>query len=257
MLCLIWIILLNKMLLTSSMKLSIVIPAYNEEKRIKASLEKIIAYMKKERYDYEIIVINDGSTDKTKEVVLEFNNVTVLDNPNNKGKGYSVRGGFLYAKGDWILFSDADLSTPIEELETCFRYIKEYEVIIASRNLPMSKIVVKQPLLRSNLGKIFPFFVRLLLLPGIHDSQCGFKLFSNKAAKAVAEKQKIEGFCFDAEQMFIAKKLRYKIKEIPVTWANDERSKVRIIKDSLKMFFDLFKVRINALNGAYDKNLNK
>jgi len=226
------------------MEISIIIPAYNEEKRINKTLETILSYLQKKKYDYELIVVNDGSTDKTKDVVLEFKNkqITVIDNLKNMGKGYSVKHGFLAATKEWILFSDADLSTPIEELETFFRY-KDYDVIIGSRNLPDSLIVVKQPLLRSTLGKIFPFFVQMLLLPGIRDSQCGFKLFRKDAAKKIAALQTIDGFCFDAEQLYIAKKFGFKIKEVPISWHNDERSKIKIVKDSVRMFVDLVRIR--------------
>ena len=235
------------------MELSIVIPAYNEEKRIKKTIETILFYLEKHQYSYEILVVNDGSTDKTKEVVLEFKNrkIKCLDTPRNKGKGYSVKAGILAATKEWILFTDADLSTPIEELETFLRYKENALVIIGSRNLPMSQITVKQPFLRSSLGKIFPLFVRLLLLPKIYDSQCGFKLYKKEAAKKIVEKQTIDGFCFDAEHLFLAKKLGYVIKEVPVSWANDERSKVRIVQDSFRMFFDVLKIRWNDCMEKY------
>ncbi len=238
------------------MELSVIIPAYNEEKRIRKTLETIILYLDKKKHNYEIIVVNDGSTDKTKDVILEFvkegnKKIKVFDNPDNKGKGYSVKQGFLAATKLWVLFTDADLSTPIEELETCIRYAGNAAVVIGSRNLPMSHIVVKQPFLRSTLGKIFPFFVRLLLLPDVHDSQCGFKLFRKDVATAIAQRQKIDGFCFDAEQLYIAKKLGFAIKEVPITWSNDERSKIRVIRDSFSMFSDLLRIRWNAFCGRY------
>lgn len=236
------------------MEISVIIPAFNEEKRIKKTLETILAYLERKKYSYEIIVVNDGSTDKTKEVILEFHNkkIRVVDNPRNCGKGYSVQQGFLAATKKWILFTDADLSTPIEELETSFRYTDTAPVIIGSRNLPMSHIVVKQPLLRSTLGRIFPFFVRLLLLPDIKDSQCGFKLFRSDVAKKIAEKQRIHGFCFDVELLFLAKKYKFMIQEIPITWSNDERSKIKIISDSFQMFVDLLRIRWNSFCGRYE-----
>ncbi len=240
------------------MELSVIIPAYNEEKRIRKTLETVIAYLDRKKHNYEIIVVNDGSTDKTKEVIQEFvkdsgnKKIKVHDNPCNKGKGYSVKQGFLAATKLWILFTDADLSTPIEELETCMRHAGTAAVVIGSRNLPMSQIVVKQPFLRSTLGKLFPFFVRLLLLPEIRDSQCGFKLFRKDVAAAVAKRQQIEGFCFDVEQIFIVKKCGFIIKEVPITWSNDERSKIRVIRDSLFMFFDLLRIRWNAFRKKYE-----
>ena len=239
------------------MELSVIIPAYNEEKRIRKTLETLIAYLDRKKHNYEIIVVNDGSTDKTKEVIQEFvkdsgnKKIKVHDNPCNKGKGYSVKQGFLAATKLWILFTDADLSTPIEELETCMRHAGTAAVVIGSRNLPMSQIIVKQPFLRSTLGKIFPFFVRLLLLPEIRDSQCGFKLFRKDVAVAIAQRQQIDGFCFDVEQLFIARKFWFVVKEVPITWSNDERSKIRIIRDSSLMFFDLLRIRWNAMKGVY------
>lgn len=239
------------------MELSIIIPAYNEEKRIRKTIETIVAYLDRKKHTYELIVVNDGSTDKTKDVVLELakdsgKKIKILDNSRNKGKGYSVKQGFLAASKEWVLFTDADLSTPIEELETCIRYAGNAAVVIGSRNLPMSHIVVKQPFFRSMLGRIFPLFVRLLLLPEIYDSQCGFKLFRKDVAAAVAQRQRIDGFCFDAEQLYITKKLGFVIKEVPITWSNDERSKIRVIRDSFLMFFDLLRIRWNAYKKKYD-----
>ncbi len=241
------------------MKLSVVIPAFNEEKRIGLTLQQISTYLGKQHYLWEILVVNDGSTDKTKEVVLEMKSpqIHIIDNPCNKGKGYSIREGFLAAKGDLILFSDADLSTPIEELETLLSYAEEFPIIIGSRNLDMSKIVIKQPWLRSTLGKIFPVLVRLLLVQNIKDTQCGFKLFNATVAKKIAKMQQLNGFAFDAEQLFIAQHLKYRIKEIPVSWANDERSKVHIFTDSFFMLFDLLHVRLFRIMGKYDSLDNK
>ncbi len=245
---------LNLAFLLCSMYLSIVIPAYNEEKRIQRTLEKILHYCKKHTYSYEILVVNDSSTDKTKEVAQDIGNkhIRIIENAQNRGKGYSVKQGFLHACGEWILFTDADLSTPIDELELFFRYTIDYPVVIGSRNLPMSRIVVKQPFLRSTLGKIFPFFVRCFLLPEITDSQCGFKLFRQDVAKRIAEKQRLDGFCFDTEQLFLAKKFEYTIKEVPISWANDERSKVCLFSDPLKMFLDVFRIRWNNFKGKYN-----
>lgn len=247
---------LNQFLSLLFMELSVIIPAYNEEKRIRKTLETILLYMDKKKHNYEIIVVNDGSTDKTKEVVHELakernKKIKILDNSTNKGKGYSIKQGFLAATKLWILFTDADLSTPIEEVETSIRYAGNAAVVIGSRNLPMSHIMVKQPFIRSTLGKIFPFFVRLLLLPQIYDSQCGFKLFRKDVAAAIAQRQRIDGFCFDAEQLYIAQLLGFLIQEVPVTWSNDERTKIRIVRDSLQMFFDLLQIRWNGWIGRY------
>lgn len=239
--------------LENSMELSIVIPAYNEEKRIKNTLYRIINYFEYKEFKYEIIVVNDGSTDNTVNIVKGVKNkkIKVLTNNPNMGKGYAVKRGVLAAKKKHILFSDADLSTPIEEIEKFLPYLHNYDVLIGSRNLKESDIQVKQPFIRSKLGKSFPFLVRCLLLKNIKDTQCGFKLFQKHTIKPIFEKQTLNGFSFDGEILYIAQKLNYKIKEIPITWINSLGSKVNTLKDSYKMFKDLFKIRENNKNGLY------
>ena len=243
------------------MNISIIIPAYNEEKRIGSTLKKIIAFLKKTQKikQFEIIVVDDYSQDKTQEIIenvrIEMRasrkELNSIKNKENRGKGYSVKRGVLNAHYDHILFSDADLSTPIEELEKLLSESKENEIIIASRNLKDSKIEIKQPWFRSTLGKIFPTLVNLLLIQGIRDTQCGFKLFTRKAAKMIFPRQTLDGFAFDAELLFIAKKHHIKIKEVPVIWKNAEGSTVDPIKDALKMFKDILKIRWNNIQGKY------
>jgi dolichyl-phosphate beta-glucosyltransferase len=235
------------------MKLSIIIPAYNEEKRIGKTLERILEYLHKRIFDYEIIVVDDGSKDKTIEVVSKFKDkrIKILKNIKNMGKGYSIKRGMLEATKDYLLFSDSDLSTPIEELDDFIKYILRYDIIIASRNLKESKIKIKQPKIRQLLGKIFPLFVRLFAIRGIKDTQCGFKLFKKDSAKKIFGKQTIDGFGFDVEILYLAKKYKFKIKEMPVVWVNDMASKVNPFKDSLRMIRDVIKVRINDLTGKY------
>jgi dolichyl-phosphate beta-glucosyltransferase len=236
------------------MKLSIIIPAYNEEKRIKETLKKIINYLNKKKTIYEIILVDDCSTDRTIEISKKINkNIIILKNKNNMGKGYCVKKGIQYAKNELILFTDADLATPIEEIDNMIDLInKDNDIIIASRSHPKSKIIVKQSLIRQFMGNIFPFLVKLLLIKNISDTQCGFKLFKKKVAKEIIKYQTINRFSFDVELLFIAKKKGYKIKEVPVFWIDKKGSKLKLIKDSSKMFLDLIKIKYNSYNKRYN-----
>ena len=237
------------------MKISIVIPAYNEEKRISSTLTTILKYLKKNKIIYEILIVDDCSNDKTKKLVSKFvnHNVRILENQTNKGKGYSIRIGILEAKHPLVLFSDSDLSTPIEELSKFLRYMNEgYDIVIASRNLKDSNVIITQPFYRQILGKIFPILVRILLIREIKDTQCGFKLFKTEVAKKIVKLQTIERFSFDVELLIIAKMLGYKIKEVPVNWINSKESKLSLRSDVIIMFFDLIKIKINKIRGKYD-----
>ncbi|MBL7147206.1 MAG: glycosyltransferase family 2 protein [Nanoarchaeota archaeon] len=234
--------------------MSIVIPAYNEEKRIESSLIKIIDYCKSNFEDYEIIVVDDCSKDKTNEIVTKYrdSNLKVFRNIINKGKGYSTKRGILEAKYSLVLFTDSDLATPIKELKKFVDYINHgHDIIIASRNLKESDIRVEQPFYRQLMGKTFPLLVNLIALRGFKDTQCGFKLFKTDIAKKIVRLQTFERFSFDVELLFIAKKLGYKIKEAPVVWIDKEGSKVSPIKDSTKMLIDLFKIQYNNFLGKY------
>ncbi len=234
------------------LKISVIIPAYNEEYRIIPTIDKIYTYLKNKKYDFEIIVVDDGSTDRTVEMVKKQGLAKVIQNPGNKGKGYSVKHGMLKATKEWVLFSDADLATPIEELEKFKNYAGEYEVLIGSRGMRESNIQVRQPFYRELPGKIFGFLVKLICLNGIHDSQCGFKLFSRRATQNTFSKQTLDGFGFDVEVLYIARKKGFEIKQIPVTWINDAQTKLNVIRDSIKMFRDILVVRINDLKGKYN-----
>jgi len=237
------------------MKISVVIPAYNEEKRIEESLRKISGFLSKKSEDYEIIVVNDGSTDKTSGIVKKFDNkkVRLIENKSNNGKGYSVKKGVIAAKYSLVLYSDCDLATPIESLDKFVEYINQgYDIIIGSRNLKKSKIIVHQPIYRQLMGKIFPLLVDIIALTGFKDTQCGFKLYKTKAAKNIVEKQRTNGFSFDVEMLLVAKKMHYKIKEVPITWISKGESKVDIIKDPIKMLVDLIRIKINDIKGLYD-----
>lgn len=233
--------------------ISIVIPAYNEEKRIGRSIGLIVKHLEKRRYTYEIIIVDDGSTDDTIAVVKQIgnNDIKIIKNKKNRGKGYSVRRGILNAKYPLVLFSDSDLATPIEELDKFIDYIKTYDIVIASRNLKGSNITVKQPVYRQLMGKTFPLLVNLIALGGFKDTQCGFKLFKTDVAKRIVLLQTFNGFSFDVEVLFIAKKLGYKIKEAPVVWVDKIGSTVNPIRDSVKMLIDLFQIRFNNWRGKY------
>ncbi|MCK5107111.1 MAG: glycosyltransferase family 2 protein [Nanoarchaeota archaeon] len=235
------------------MEISIVLPAYNEEKRIGLTLKKVIKYCKLNFDRYEIIVVDDGSKDNTSKIVNNYsnNNVKLLKNKKNMGKGYSVKRGILNAKYSIVLFSDSDLATPIEELKNFLPHIKKYDVLIGSRKLKNSNIKIKQPVHRQLMGKVFPLFVRLIALRGFKDTQCGFKLFKTSVAKKIVKLQTFNRFSFDVEILFIAKKKGYKIKELPVVWIDQENSTVDPVKDGIRMVLDISKIRYNHMLKKY------
>ncbi len=227
---------------TTNPHLSVVIPAYNEEKRLGKTLPQMVDYLDKQPYTWELLVVNDGSRDRTAELVEQCSHprVRVITNSPNRGKGYSIRRGMLESTGDWRLFADADMSTPIEMLERFWPLTDEgYDVVIGSRGLPDSDLAVRQPKSREFVGRIFNTIVQVFLVPGVADTQCGYKLFSAKAANDIFPRQKLHGFAFDVEVLTIAHKLGYKIKEAPVKWVNDPGSKVSTL-NGMKGFFDLF-----------------
>jgi dolichyl-phosphate beta-glucosyltransferase len=231
------------------MKLSIIIPAYNEEKRITSSLKKIYNYFDRKQFDYEVIVVNDGSRDNTLDVVNKIKNkkTKVIDNKINAGKGHAVKTGMLDAKGDLLLFTDSDLSTPIEEFDKLMKYTDNYDIIIGSRGLKESN--VKSKFHKMMLGKLGNFFIRLFAVKEINDTQCGFKLFKRKCLN-IFKKQTINRWGFDFEILFLARKFGYKIKEVPVVWVNAEGSKVKAL-DYPKTFLELLRIRWNDLCGKY------
>jgi len=237
--------------------LSIIIPAYNEEKRIPLTLKKISEFLKTKDFLYEIIIIDDGSQDATSKIVEEFskdkyNELRLIRLDKNYGKGFAVRKGILVSRGEYILFTDADLSTPIEELDKLLFFIKNgYDIVIGSRGLKQSQLIRRQVWYREKMGKIFNLLVRILILKGIKDTQCGFKIFKTEVAKKIFLKTKINRFAFDVEVLFIAKKFNYKIKEVAITWKNRYASKVHIIKDSIIMLMDILRIFIYNLLGHY------
>jgi dolichyl-phosphate beta-glucosyltransferase len=236
---------------------SIVIPAYNESIRLRATVEKILAHMQEQGWDAEILVVNDGSTDDTAAIVQAFaaqnHAVRLVQNPGNRGKGYSVRNGMLQASGEILLFSDADLSSPIEESDKLFAAIAAgADVAMGSRWLRTELQTQRQPLYRQVYGRLFNFALRLIL--GLHyrDTQCGFKAFTRRAAHSIFPLQHIERWGFDPEILYLARKFGLKVKEVPVKWAHREGTRLNPLRDGIRMFGEMLKIRWYALTGKYE-----
>ncbi len=225
--------------------LSVVIPAYNEEHRLGPTLDRMTAWLSAHLRQYEIVVVDDGSGDATVSVARarEQFGVRVVLNDSNRGKGYSVRHGVAEARGRWVLMSDADLSTPIEELVHLAAKAPAFQVVIGSRAAPGARLVRRQPWYREAMGRTFNLLVQALLLPGIRDTQCGFKLFEARAARDVFSRVHTDGFGFDVEVLHVAHKLGYRIAEVPVRWLDDPATRVRPVRDALSMAVDLWRVR--------------
>jgi dolichyl-phosphate beta-glucosyltransferase len=241
--------------------LSVVVPAYNEERRIGTTLDKISRYLTKQGYEHEIIVINDGSADRTGSVVADIKKkhpkINILETAVNMGKGHAVRSGMLHARGEYILFSDADLSTPIEEVEKLLQWIRNgYDIAIASRGLAESVIQARQPWYRETMGKIFNKFVRFLLMPDFRDTQCGFKCFRHNVAKQIFSRQTLNGFSFDVEVLWLAQAMGYRIKEVPASWYNEKQSRVHPIIDAGRMLADLVRLRISQWREKHETAKN-
>jgi dolichyl-phosphate beta-glucosyltransferase len=238
-------------------ELSVVIPAFNEAERLPRTLERVRAYLDGRGRRYEILVVDDGSTDETvpRAHAAGGQRVRVLSNGANRGKGYSVRHGMLAARGARRLMTDADLSTPIEELERLWARMDEgFDVVIASRALPQSRIEVRQGAFRENMGRAFNLLVRLLVVPELRDTQCGFKLFSAAAAQAAFAGARLDGFAFDVEALYIARRLGFQVAELPVVWRNDAATRVGWWKGFVA-FADLLRIRANGLLGRYRAQL--
>lgn len=235
--------------------LSIIIPAFNEEKRLPGSLEKIQAFVEAQPYLTEVIVVDNGSTDGTAEVVRGWEQALPtlrLIQESRRGKGLAVRTGMLAAKGSYRFFADADLSMPIEEVNKFLPpQLDAFDVAIGSREVPGAKRY-DEPGYRHLVGRMFNALVRFLALPGLQDTQCGFKCFRAEVAEAIFPLQTLEGMSFDAEVLLIARKQGYKIREVPINWYFNPDSRVRLVKDSLRMALDLLVMRRNARLGLYD-----
>ncbi|MGQ9778956.1 MAG: dolichyl-phosphate beta-glucosyltransferase [Bacillota bacterium] len=235
--------------------LSLVIPAYNEEERLPKTLDRIIAYFA-DREDYEIVVVDDGSTDNTlalaRAYAARYPQIRVVTNGTNRGKGYSVRHGLLVARGRIRLFSDSDLSTPIEETPKLLARLKEgYDLAIGSRYSPDANLVRPQPFYRRILRLGFNLLVRLITGLKYHDTQCGFKALTKESAELIAPRLSIAGFGFDPELLWIAERFGLRVAEVGVTWVDDRRSKVRPLRDAWRMFLDLIRIRIQDRAGRY------
>ena len=237
--------------------LTIIIPAYNEELRLSPSLELIASYIQKSGRETEILVVDDGSRDRTAAVAESFRGriplLRVVPNGENRGKGYSVRHGMQEARGEIVLFTDADLSAPIEEADKLLAALGEYDVAIGSRALDRNLIAVHESGFREFAGIVFNKIVRIVLWLPFVDTQCGFKAFRRERCKIIFEQQRIERFGFDPELLYLARHHGLKSVEIPVRWAHSPATKVNMLRDSVQMFLDVFTIRWNALLGRYRK----
>jgi dolichyl-phosphate beta-glucosyltransferase len=235
---------------------SIIIPAYNEGARLDATLNKVLGYLAQQKWDAEVIVVNDGSRDNTVEIVqahMEKNSALwLLENPGNRGKGYSVRNGMMHAGGDILLFSDADLSSPIEEAPKLLAAIADgADIAIGSRWMQSELQTLRQPFYRQFFGRIFNLMLRLILGLKFKDTQCGFKVFTRRAALAIFPQQKIERWGFDPELLYLAKKHGFKVAEVPVAWAHSTGTRISPLRDGTRMVVEMLKIRWNALTGKY------
>lgn len=238
--------------MTNKVHLSLVIPAYNEEEIIGRNLETVINYLKKKKYSWEIVLVSDGSTDKTVEIARKFKGVNVYSLPQNMGKGAALRKGVLSSNGEYVVFTDADLSVPIEYLDDILESLKNYDLAIASRRTKGARIVKHQPFIRENLGKMFTKMTQILLQSNVKDFTCGFKGFRSEAGKKVFAKGVLNRWAYDAEIIFLAQKYKYSVKEVPIIWENRVETRVRVGNAIIESFFDLFRIKINNIRGVYE-----
>jgi dolichyl-phosphate beta-glucosyltransferase len=236
-----------------SPSLSVVMPAYNEERRLDSGLSRILEFLGRRDASFEVIVVDDGSRDSTRQIAERHAaadpRVRAVGLPGNRGKGAAVALGMMSARAEWILCTDVDLSTPIEELERLEAFRGSADVIVASRDVPRSVLQARQPLRRENLGRAFNYAVRLAALYGIRDTQCGFKLWSRKAARAVFPRMRLRRFAFDVEALWLCRKLGFRIREVGVRWRHDADSRVRLLRDGLRMGADLMKILFWRIHG--------
>ena len=239
-----------------SLTYSFVIPAYNESSRIRPTLDALLRYTQEQSWDVEILVVNDGSTDDTAQVVREYGKqhpqILLVENPGNRGKGYSVRNGMLHARGDVCLFTDADLSSPMTEAPKLFAAIAQgADIAIGSRWLRTELQTERQPLYRQAFGRIFNLALRIILGLRFADTQCGFKAFRRDAAQQIFPLQKIERWGFDPEILFLARRAGLKTEEVPVVWAHSEGTRLNPLRDGLRMFVEVLRIRWYSIAGEY------
>ena len=235
-------------------RLAVIVPAYNEEKRLPPTLARLAEFFADQDYAVKITIVSDGSTDQTNQIVNDFGNENpsfeLLTYTPNHGKGYAVREGMLAAQADYVLFSDADLAAPIEEIDKLWLAMaKGADIAIGSRPLKESNLEIRQPWYREMLGRAFNKAVQMLAVKGIDDTQCGFKLFKKEVSDDIFNRCKLDGFGFDFESLMIARDLGYKIEEVPIRWSHQEGSKVSLVRDGIRMLTELVK-----LNFAGKKN---
>lgn len=243
--------------MTEEVFLTVVIPAYNEEKNIADTLEEIAGYLNEKKFTHEIMIVDDGSRDNTGESAKKmsslFNNFKIITNRHNMGKGFSVKKPMLEASGKYALFMDADNSTSIYEFDKFLPYLKEnYDIVIASRRLKNSVVAEPQPFLRAKMGKFYIFLAQIFLKLDIKDFNCGFKAYNMKSARFIFGLQRMNDWSFDVELLFLANKYRLKIVEVPVRWVHKSGSKVRPIKDAFGSFLNIIKIKINDLKHLYE-----
>lgn len=235
--------------------LSIIIPAHNEESRLPRTLEQVFAFLEKQSYLSEVIVVENGSTDRTLELMQEFaasHSNMIVAHENQRGKGNAVRRGMLEARGKYRFICDADLSMPIDEINKFLPpAVDDFDIVIASREAP-GAVRFNEPSYRHLGGRAINLAIRFLILPGLNDTQCGFKCFRADAAEYLFRRQTLMGWSFDIELLYLARRKKMRVKEIPIHWYFDADSKVNAVRDALRMLGDIFRIHINAWRGKYD-----
>lgn len=243
---------------------SLILPVYNEETRIRETLYALDRFFINKQYNYEIIIVNDGSDDNTSFIVNKFKdqnktNVKLIEYAVNRGKGFAVSCGIENVKKDIVAFMDADLPFKLDLIDSSIELIKNYEadIVLGDRNDTRSSVKIAYSILRKILGKVFSCLIKILLIKGFSDTQCGYKAFRTNIAKKIFSRQTIHGFAFDLELLHIAKKENYKIKKVPVVFSHSKDTKINILWDSIQMFTDLIKIKLNERKGIYDKDYSK